>query len=365
MIKFIDFNRKYKRYKKEINSSIRRVFERGWFIAGPERIEFENKFCRYLGAKYAVGVNSGTDSIAAALKAVGIKSGDEVITTSHTATPTISAIRIAGAIPVFVDIDRSTMNINPYLIEKKITSRTKAILPVHLYGYPADMDIICKLADKYNLQVIEDACQAHGAKINQKSAGSFGDLGCFSFYPTKNLSSFSDSGAIVTNNKFLATKVKSLKNYGFTHKKYISEQLGFNSRSDELQAIYLQASLKQLSKWMAKRVFLAKRYIKNLSNLPLILPSFKDESEHVFNVFVIRTKRRDFLKKHLQQKGIETIIHYPLPIHLQPAFRYLPKVSLPITEQVSKEVLSLPIFPQMTLGQQDYICESIRQFFKT
>ncbi|MDP3696458.1 MAG: DegT/DnrJ/EryC1/StrS family aminotransferase [Candidatus Taylorbacteria bacterium] len=364
-IKFIDFNRKYKRYKKEINSSVGRVFKRGWFVGGPERAEFENKFCRYLDAKYAVGVNSGTDSIAIALKSAGINPGDEVITTSHTATPTISAIRITGAIPVFVDIDSSTLNIDSKLIEKKINSRTKAILPVHLYGYPADMDVICKLADKHNLLVIEDACQAHGAKFKGRAVGTIGDVGCFSFYPTKNLGAFGDAGAIVTNNKKIAETAVMLRNFGEVGK-YKNKIEGVNSGMDELQAAFLSWELNELNKWNKERAQIAETYFKNLIGLPIKLPPKGDvKHNRVWHLFVIQVARRDSLRKFLKEQGIDTSIHYPTPVFKQEAYRFLKytEKDLPITVKTVNNILSLPIYPELKILEATTICDKIRKFY--
>jgi dTDP-4-amino-4,6-dideoxygalactose transaminase len=367
VIKFVDFRKKYRRYKKEINSVVKRVFKRGWFIGGPELIEFENKFAKYLSVRFAVGVNSGTDAIAIAIKALGIGEGDEIITTSHTATPTISAIRIAGATPVFVDINEDDLSINAALIEKKINSKTKAILPVHLYGYPADMSAIIKLARKHNLYVIEDACQAHGAKYGGKKVGTMGDVGCFSFYPTKNLGAFGDAGMLATNNKKIAERVRMLRNYG-EELKFKNKMEGVNSRLDELQAGFLNWGLDKLDKWNKERERLAATYLKNLADLPIKLPPRSDGArKRVWHQFVIRTTKRDALKKFLKSQRIETAIHYPTPVFKQEAYRFLgyKEKDLPVTGRIVKNILSLPMYPELKIREVKIICDKIRFFYSS
>lgn len=365
-IKFIDFNRKYLGYKKEINTSVKRVFERGWFIAGPERAEFEKNFGKYLGAKHVIGVNSGTDSIAISLKAIGVKPGDEVITTSHTATPTVSAIRIAGATPVFVDIDENTLNIDPALIEKKITHRTKAILPVHLYGYPADMDVIKKIATKNRLFVVEDACQAHGASFRGKKLGTIGDVGCFSFYPTKNLGAFGDAGAIVTNDTKIAEKARLLRNFGESSR-YKNKIEGINSGMDELQAAFLNWEIRELDKWNKERAKMADIYLRELTDLPLKLPPKNGKNfSRVWHLFVIQAEKRDALREFLKKLGVETLIHYPTPIFKQEAYKFLghKEKDLPIVTKIHDKILSLPLYPELKSSEIKFICDSIRVFYK-
>lgn len=364
-IKFIDFGRKYKRYKKEINSSVKRVFKRGWFIAGPERAGFEKNFGKYLGARYVIGVNSGTDAIAISLKALGIKPGDEVITTSHTATPTIGAIRIAGAIPVFADIDENTLNIAPALIEKKVTSKTKALLPVHLYGYPADMDIIKKIAVKNKLFIVEDACQAHGASFGGRKLGTIGDAGCFSFYPTKNLGAFGDAGAIVTNNKKIAETALMLRNFGEISK-YKNKIEGVNSGLDEIQATFLSWGLKELNKWNKERAKIAGIYYKNLTGLPVKLPPNSDsKNKRVWHQFVIQTAKRDALRNFLKKNGIETMVHYPTPVFKQKAYGFLGynEKDLSVTSKIVNDILSLPIYPEIKISEVKFVCGKIRKFY--
>ena len=365
MIPFIDFKRKYKFYKKEINQTIGRVFERGWFILKSEVKKFEKNFAKYLRIKYLVGVNSGTDAIFLALKSLGIGQGDEVITVANTATPTISAIRMAGAMPVFIDINEKTFNIDVSQIEKKINKKTKAILPVHLYGYPADMGAILRIAKKYKLKVVEDACQAHGAEYKNKKLGAIGDIGCFSFYPTKNLGAFGDTGAVATNNKKIADTVRALRNYGEISK-FNSGIEGVNSRLDEIQAGVLNWGLKKLDFWNRKRESLVKTYLNNLESLPVDLPKTSDKIfKRVWHLFVIKAKERDELRKFLAKKGVQTMIHYPHPIFEQPAYKFLDyKIkNLPITKKVSKEILSLPLYPELKREEILKICDLIKSFY--
>ena len=365
MIPFTDFKRKYKRYRKEIDAVIERVFKRGWFILGPEVKKFEENFARYLGVKYVIGVNSGTDALFLGLKALGVGARDEVITVSNTATATVSAIRMNGAVPVFVDINEDTYTIDPSLIEKKITPRTKAILPVHLYGYPADMDQIVKLAKKHQLKIVEDACQAHGAKYGLKGVGSLGDIGCFSFYPTKNLGALGDAGAIVTNRKEIADQVVALRNYG-ERSKYHNEIEGVNSRLDEIQAAILNWSLSKLDQWNRERDRLARAYSEYLKDFPLILPKKSDENhKRVWHLFVIKTQKRDEMRSFLRQKGIETLIHYPKPIFQQQAYRFLnyKESDLPMTHKVTMMILSLPLYPELQMKELEKICDTIRLFY--
>ena len=331
-------------------------------MQGPQIEIFEKKFAQFCGAKYCALVASGTDALYLVLKAIGIKPGDEVITPSFTFVATSVAIVRCGAKPVFVDIDQKSFNIDPEQIEQKISPKTKAILPVDLFGQMADMEKIRTITQKHKLKIIEDACQAHGASTNGKSPASLSDAAAFSFYPTKNLSSFSDSGAVVTNDQTIFQKVKKLANYGYIEK-YIAGEIGTNSRSDEFQAVWLQESLKKLPRWNKKRQILAKRYKKLLSDLPIILPEFSPGANHVYHQFVIRTAKRNLLKKFLFKNHIATNIHYPKPIHLQPAFKFLGKPKLINSEKVAREILSLPIYPQLSIKQQNYICDNIKAFF--
>lgn len=365
MIPFNDFQKKYARHKKEIDAAIFRVMKSGWFILGKEGENFEKKFSEYLGVKHVIGVNSGTDALFLAIKALGIGAGDEVITVPNTAVPTVSAIRMAGAVPVFVDIDEKTFGMNPALIEAKITARTRVLLPVHLYGYPADMDEIMKIAKKRGLKVVEDGCQAHGAKYKNKMAGTIGDVGAFSFYPTKNLGAFGDAGAIATNDANLAEMARELRNYGEVSKYKIKID-GVNSRLDEIQAAVLSWSLKKLSAWNKKRTRLAKSYLKNLNDLPILLPPAGD-TDHVpvWHLFVIRTEKRDELAEFLKKNGIMTAIHYPGLIFEQEAYRFfgISKNDFPVSAKVSSQILSLPLHPELEEYDILKVCKTIRKFY--
>lgn len=366
MILFNDFKKKYKIHKKEIDAAINRVLKSGWFILGGELKSFEENFSKYLGVKYVVGVNSGTDAIFLGLKALGIKDGDEVITVANTATPTIAAIRMAGGTPVFVDIDENTINIDPDLIKKTITKKTKAILPVHLFGYPAEMDKILKIAKKYKLKVIEDSAQAVGARFKNKMVGTFGDVGCFSFYPTKNLGAFGDAGAIVTNNKKIADKARQLRNYGEASKNNNVIE-GVNSRLDEFQAGILNWGLQRLDQWNKKREKLAKLYIHNLQNISAIkLPADSDKfHKNVWHLFVIGIRERGQLQDFLLKNKVQTAIHYPKPIYKQPVYKNLgfSDKDLPKTKKTMSEILSLPLNPELEEKQVNYICDKIKFFY--
>lgn len=363
---FQDFKRKYKKHKKEILGVADHVFRNGYFILGPELEKFEKNFADYIDSKYAIGVNSGTDALYLALRALGVGRGDELITTSHTATATVSAIRMAGALPVFVDIDAKTLNINAAKIEKAVTKRTKCILPVHLYGYPAQMDEIMRIARKHRLAVVEDACQAHGASFNGKRVGSIGDVGCFSFYPTKNLGAFGDGGAVVTDNKTIAEKIRLLRNYGEISK-FNNHIEGINTRLDELQAGFLNWGLGKLDGWNKTREKLATTYMLHLQGLPLVLPSMGNVKEkRVWHLFVIQTGRRNELKEFLVKRGIMTMIHYPTPIFAQKAYNFLEykNKDLPVTGRAIKEIISLPLYPELTVKEVVFICDNIKKFFK-
>ena len=296
---------------------------------------------------------------------LGIKAGDEVITTPLSAAATTLAITAVGAKPVFVDINPDTYNIDVGKIKAKITKKTQAILPVHLFGQPAAMSAILKIAKKYKLKVIEDACQAHGAKHQGKIAGTFGEVGCFSFYPSKNLSAFGDGGCLITNNKNLAEKAKILRDYG-QKDRFQHQVLGLNSRLDEIQAAILNVKLKYLNRWNSQRRQLAQIYEKLLKDLPLVLPKEQPACFHIYHLYVLCTKRRNQLCKYLKTKGIQTQIHYPLPLYNQPAFRFLKvnRKEFPMVEKITKEILSLPLYPELKETEVKFIAKEIRKFFK-
>jgi len=365
MIKQTNFFKKYQLNKSGFNKVLNSVFCSGYFILGPELEKFERNFSLYLGVKHVIGLNSGTDAIFLALKAFGVKAGDEVITVANTATPTICAIIMAGGKPVFVDVNHDDFNINVGLIEKKITRKTKVILPVHLYGRPVNLSAILKIAKNHHLAVIEDTAQATGAKFNNHLVGTIGEAGCFSFYPTKNLGAFGDAGAVATNNSTLAKKIRALRNYGEMNK-FKNQLIGVNSRLDEIQAAILNFSLTKLNIWNDQREKLAKLYLKELRGLPVDLPLDSDKIyKNCWHLFVIKTKKRDQLKHFLFNKGIQTSVHYPFPVFKQPAFKYLNyhDADLPITACNAKEILTLPLYPELTAVEVLRVTSAIKEFY--
>jgi len=366
-MKFLDLSAQYNSIKKEIDEAVKRVLESTVFIGGKEVEEFEKEMAELCGVKHAIGLNSGTDALFLSLKALGVGPGDEVITSPFTFIATAGVIANCGARPVFVDIDPRTFNIDPSLIEKAITEKTKAIMPVHLFGQMADMQEIMEIAKKHSLYVIEDAAQAVGAEYKGKKAGTMGDLGCFSFFPAKNLGAFGDGGMIVTDNDELADKIRLLKNHGSSLKeKYLNLIVGTNSRLDALQAAILRTKLKYLPKWSSERANKASYYNEELKGMgDIIAPLVASDRNHIFHQYTIRTESRDELQKYLKEKEIPTMIYYPLPLHLQPAFRdlTLQEGNFPESEKVSKEVLSLPIYPEMIKKEQDFIIKNIKEFY--
>lgn len=365
-IPLVDLKAQYNSIKQEIDEATERVMEGGQFILGPEVKALEDEIAAFLGTKYALGVASGTDALHLALLACGIKPGDEVITSPFTFVATAEAITQCGAIPVFVDIDPKTCNIDPAQIEPKITEKTKAILPVHLYGQPADMALILEFASKYNLRVIEDCAQALGAEYKGKRAGSLGNAGCLSFFPSKVLGAYGDGGMVVTNDLEIAEEVNVLRNHGCKHK-YYHFTPGFNSRLDSLQAAILRAKLKHLDEWISQRRRKALLYSELLVGIGGIEPLYlAPDSYHVFNYYTIRVRNscgdRDRLREYLGSQGIATAIYYPLSLHLQEVYKPLGYKSgnFPESERAQKEVLSLPMYPELTEGQIEEIAEAIR-----
>ncbi len=363
-VPFVDLKAQYKSIETEVQNAIKKVLDKGDFVLGEELELFEKEFANYCGAKHCIGVASGTEALWLALLALGIKKEDEVITAANTFIATALAITMAGAKPVLVDIDPKTYNIDPNLIEEKITKKTKAIIPVHLYGQPAEMEKINKIAKKYGLFVLEDACQAHGAFYKGKRCGSLGNAAAFSFYPAKNLGAYGDGGAVVTNSTEVAEKIRMLRDYG-QKEKYHHLVRGYNSRLDTLQAAILRVKLKKLDEWNKKRIKAAEKYNEMLNHTEAILPWVAPGRTHVFHLYVIRIKKRDEIRKYLEQKGIATGIHYPIPIHLQPSFKEIgfQEGSFPVTELYAKEILSLPMYPEIALKQIEYTCEEIKKFF--
>jgi dTDP-4-amino-4,6-dideoxygalactose transaminase len=342
MISFNNFNREYAKIGDEVKTAIERVMRSGWFILGEETAKFEEEFARYIGTKFGVGVNSGSDALYLAIKALGLSQGDEVITVSHTMISTVDAITRNGAKPVFVDIEPDTYTMDPSKIEEKISKETRAIIPVHLYGHPVEMDPLREVAEKHDLKIIEDVCQGHGSEYKGVKVGGLGEIGCFSFYPTKNLGCYGDGGILVTNNEELAIKLRKMRNYGQSQKNY-HDFVGVNSRLDELQAAILRTKLPYLDYWNKKRRAIAKLYTELLEQTDVIAPCEKEYAKHVYHLYVIRHKERDRIKADLQQTLTETMIHYPIPVHNQKA--YMAPVSLPVTEKACKEILSLPMNP--------------------
>jgi dTDP-4-amino-4,6-dideoxygalactose transaminase len=353
----------YLSHKTEIDTAVKSVIDSGWYILGEEVKTFELEFASYIGVKYGIGVGSGTEALHIALCACGIGIGDEVITVSHTAVATVSAIELCGAIPVFADIEPDSFTLDVSKIENLITSKTKAIIPVHIYGQPTDMAAILKISTQYGLKVIEDCAQAHGAIYQGKKVGSFGDIACFSFYPTKNLGALGDGGMIVTNNVQLADQCKLIREYGWAER-YISHLSGWNSRLDEIQAAVLRVKLKTLDADNQKRNDIARSYDENLKKLNIILPTKKNNISHVYHLYVIRLAARDGLMKFLKEKNIHPLIHYPVPIHLQKA--YVGKIKgsdrLPETERAAKEILSLPIYPELSNEDVETVIMAVKSF---
>jgi dTDP-4-amino-4,6-dideoxygalactose transaminase len=373
VVPFFDLTRQYQGIKDEILSATQRVYEKGRFILGEEVSTFEKEFSHYCGVRYGVGVGSGTDALYLALKAAGIGEGDEVVTVANSFIATALAISFAGAKPLFVDIDPKTYTMDPNSLElllkrqraKGSRRKIKAILPVHLYGHPADMDSIMEIANRYDLVVIEDACQAHGAKYRNKKVGSLGIMGCFSFYPTKNLGGYGDGGMVVTAYQKYDQKLRLLRCYG-ERKKYHHILKGHNSRLDEIQAVLLRVKLKYLDQWNEGRRRKAKLYTEMLSPLGVVCPSEKKGVQHVFHLYAIQTRKRDSLQAFLKKKGIETFIHYPLPIPFQKAYQELGyrRKDFPLTGQWSSKILSLPFFPEMKESELGKVVEGIQSFFE-
>ena len=369
-IQFLNLKQQYEETREEINSAVLKTLNSGWYILGKETERFEQEFKNYLvenNKGYVSGVNSGTDAIRISLIAAGVGYGDEVITVANTAIPTVSAICSTGAIPIFCDVDKNTWLIDPGKIKKLITKKTKAIIPVHLYGFCAKMDEICALAKKYNLVVIEDVAQACGALYKGRKAGTIGDYGAFSFYPTKNIGACGDGGAIFTKSKEKSEKIKMLRNYGQSSKYYADIENGGNSRLDEIQATILRVKLKYLDKWNLIKSKLAFIYKDKFDqdNLPLQYQKASDHVVPAYHLFVIKlnTGDRNKLIKFLAEYGIETLIHYPMPLYNQKAFKKYKSKELAITENLTKNIISLPFHQYLNIKEIKYICDLLRAFF--
>ena len=363
-VPFVTFKPMHSEIRKELDSAYKRVMDNSVFIQGEECKKFEEEYAKYCGTDYCVGVATGLDAIYLILKALDIKKGDEVIVPSNTYIATALAVSYTGATPIFVEPTIETYNINPNLIEDRITDNTKAIIAVHLQGRPADMDKINTIAKKYNLYTIEDCAQAHGSKYKDVRVGSLSNAAAWSFYPGKNLGAFGDGGCITTNNKEIADKVRALGNYGSDYK-YHHIYKGTNSRLDELQSALLRVKLPNLDKWNNDRKRIAKRYLTEIKNDLITLPlPITDDYDHIYHVFVIRCDKRDMLEKYLSSKGIGTVKHYPISMHLQKAYEDLniPEGALPIAEEISKTVLSIPIYYGMTDDEISYVIKMINEF---
>lgn len=361
MIKFLDLKKINNRYREEIDSRIKNILDKGWYLQGEENENFTKNFANFCGTKFALGVANGLDALNLIIKAYGFGNGDEIIVPANTYIATILAISENGCIPILVEPDIKTYNINPDSIEEKITSKTKAIMVVHLYGQAVQMEKIWKIAKKYNLKIIEDSAQAHGAIYQKNRTGNLGDASGFSFYPGKNLGCIGDGGAVTTNDKELFNKIKAIANYG-SDRKYHHIYKGVNSRLDEIQAAVLDIKLKHLDSDNNKRREISKYYRENIKNSKIILPETYDEKSHVWHIFAVRTHNRDEFQKYLTEKGIQTIIHYPTPPHKQGAYKEWNNLSFPITEEIHNTILSLPISPVMTDSEIEKVVEVVNEF---
>ena len=356
MIPFLDLKAPYLELKAELDEAIQRAVSSGWFIGGPEVDQFEADYAAYCEVDHAVGVANGLDALHLALRAMGVGAGDEVIVPSNTYIATWLAVTQCGATPVPVEPDEATYNIDPTLIEAAITSETKVILPVHLYGQPADLGPILEIARKHGLWVLEDGAQAHGALYEGKRLGGHGDAVAWSFYPSKNLGAMGDAGAVTTNDPDLADRIKVLRNYG-SRVKYVNEEQGFNSRLDPIQAAILRVKLKYLDEWNNRRRVIATQYLKGLAESGLILPTVPDWADPVWHLYVVRHANREGFQKQLESQGVSTSIHYPIPPHLQGAFKDMgfKKGDFPIAERIHDEIISLPISPSLTAQEAEQV----------
>ncbi|HEX9097372.1 MAG TPA: DegT/DnrJ/EryC1/StrS family aminotransferase [Candidatus Dormibacteraeota bacterium] len=360
MIPLVDLKAQYRSIKAEIDAAVGAVLEKGTFILGPEVEAFEREFKEYCDTAHAVGVNSGTSALHLALLAAGVGAGDEVITAAFTFVATVAAIEYTGARAVLVDVDPSTLTMDPRRIEAAITDKTRAIIPVHLYGQPADMDPIMDIARAHSLVVVEDAAQAHGAEYRHRRVGSIGDLGCFSFYPGKNLGAAGDGGAVTTDDDGYAQSLRMLRDWG-AEEKFLHVVKGFNFRLDEIQAAILRVKLKRLGTWTELRRRLAREYSSLLSATAVRLPVEARDVRHVYHLYSIRTPARDRVRSELHAVGIQTGIHYPIPVHLQPAYANLgySQGDFPVSEQAADEVLSLPLYPELTPGAAERVARAV------
>ncbi|GAA4010220.1 DegT/DnrJ/EryC1/StrS family aminotransferase [Sphingomonas humi] len=361
-VPFLDLGEAYRALKDDIDAAVARALASGWYVGGPELTAFEQAYGGSVGARHCVGVANGLDGLHLALRALGIGPGDEVITASNGYIATVLAISMAGATPVLVEPDPLTHNLDPARVTDAITSRTKAILPTHLYGLPADLDPLLEVGRQHGLKLIEDAAQAHGARYKGKPVGAHGDAVCWSFYPSKNLGALGDAGAVTTDDPELADRIRTLGNYG-SHQRYVNEVRGVNSRLDPLQAAVLGVKLAHLEEWNARRQETAAYYLEALADCDLVLPTVPEWADPAWHLFVVRSARRDALQASLAEAGVQTLIHYPIPPHRQEAYADLGlgAGAFPIAEQLAGEVLSLPIGPHLIREQAEQVVSAVRK----
>lgn len=364
-IPYLDLPAQIRSVRKEIDAAIARTIDNCSFCLGPDVVQFEKDFAKFCGAEHCLGFNSGTSALHIALMLLGVGPGDEVVTTPFTFVATSWAISYVGAKPVYVDIDDATMNLDPKLLERAITPKTKAVMPVHLYGHPFDIDPILEICRKRKLPLVEDAAQAHAAKYKGKIIGTFGEISCFSFYPGKNLGAAGEGGALVTNNSSFATRAKSLREHGSTVR-YYHDEVGFNYRMEGIQGAVLGVKLPHLQKWTDERRRVAHRYHELLRDTPLQLPREAANCESAYHLYVVRHPRRDELKKFLEENGVGCALHYPLPLHLQKCYANLGHKAgdFPVSEKSARECLSLPIYPELTDKQIRRVAEVVKNFFR-
>jgi dTDP-4-amino-4,6-dideoxygalactose transaminase len=363
MISLVDLTAQYHSIKQEIDAAVSSTLESGHFILGPQVTKFEESIASYLGVKHAVGLASGTDALVIALRALNVGAGDEVIIPAYTFFATAGTVMAVRAKPVFVDIDPQTYQIDVDKIKSAVTPKTKAIIPVHLYGHPAEMNPILEIAREYNLKVVEDNAQGFGAEYRGRKTGALGDIGCLSFFPTKNLGAYGDGGMAVTDDAALAERMRMLRAHGW-RKKYYSEEVGYNSRLDALQAAILQAKFPHVDAWNEKRRELAHRYSEQLAPLGIVTPLEREWGRHVYHLYILRSAKRDELQAFLKQKGIASDVYYPMPPHLaEPCRKFgFKEGDFPHAELASRETLALPLYPELTLEQQDEVIAAVREF---
>jgi dTDP-4-amino-4,6-dideoxygalactose transaminase len=364
-IPYLDLPAQLRAIRPELDQAIARTLDRCSFCLGPDTTQFEKDFAAYVGTQFAVGFNSGTSALHVAMLLLNVGPGDEVITTPYTFVATSWAISYVGAKPVYVDIEDATMNLDPALVERAITPRTKAIMPVHLFGQPCDLDPLLAVAKKHKLPLVEDAAQAHGAKYKKQTVGAFGDISCYSFYPGKNLGACGEGGALLTNNEAFAKRARALRDHG-SSVRYYHDEVGFNYRMEGIQAAVLGVKLKHLPRWTSERRRVAHRYHALLADTPLRLPTEAGYAESAWCLYVVRHPRRDELKTRLEKEGIGCALHYPLPLHLQKCYASLGHRAgdFPVTEKAAQECLSLPIYPELTEAQLQRISGVIHEFFR-